>query len=103
MWLLRIARLAGSGRENRSLPGRPAGHHSKAGCSERWTMAPPEHSRGSPARKGAVLLALGNTCIFYVAPLIVAHLVGRLAGHGPAGTGAVMPYVLGFAGVLLFA
>jgi ATP-binding cassette subfamily B protein len=86
----------------------------------------PEHNRGSPARKGAVLLvlgyygrqmarlwrftvpamllpALGNTCIFYVAPLIVAHLVGRFAGHGLAGTGAAMPYVLGFAGVLLFA
>src|SRR6266699_1813193 len=89
-------------------------------------MTAPEDSRGSPARKRAVLLALryygrqmvrlrrftvpgmllpalGNTCIFYVAPLIVAQLVGRLAGHGPFGTGAAMPYVLGFAGVLLFA
>jgi ATP-binding cassette, subfamily B, bacterial len=89
-------------------------------------MMTPEHSRGSPARKRAVLLALryygrqmaglwrftapamllpalGNTCIFYVAPLIVAHLVGRFAGHGPAGIGAAMPYVIGFAGVLLFA
>src|SRR5215475_16194518 len=89
-------------------------------------MTTPEHSHGSPARKGAVLLvlgyygrqmarlwrftvpamllpALGNTCIFYVAPLIVAHLVGRFAGHGPAGIGAAMPYVLGFAGVLLSA
>jgi ATP-binding cassette subfamily B protein len=87
-------------------------------------MITPEHSRGSPARKRAVLLALryygrqmarlwrftvpamslsalGNTCIFYVAPLIVAHLVGRFAGHGPAGIGATAPYVLGFAGVLL--
>jgi ATP-binding cassette subfamily B protein len=89
-------------------------------------MTAPEDSRGSPARKRAVLLALryygrqmvrlrrftvpgmllpalGNTCIFYIAPLIVAQLVGRLAGHGPFGTGAAMPYVLGFAGVLLFA
>src|SRR5438445_5258931 len=89
-------------------------------------MTRPEHSRGSPARKRAVLLALryygrqmaklrrltvpamllpalGNTCIFYIAPLIVAHLVGRLAGHGPVGIGAAMPYVLGFAGVLFFA
>src|SRR5262245_19337420 len=89
-------------------------------------MTSPEHSGGSPARKRAVLLALryygrqmarlwrftapamllpalGNTCIFYVAPLIVAHLVGRLAGHGPAGIGVAMPFVLGFAGVLLFA
>ena len=89
-------------------------------------MITPEHSRGSPARKRAVLLALryygrqmarlwrftvpamllpalGNTCIFYVAPLIVAHLIGRFAGHGPAGIGAATPYVLGFAGVLLSA
>ena len=50
-----------------------------------------------------LLPALGNTCIFYIAPLIVAHLVGRLAGQGLAGMGAAMPYVLGFAGVLLFA
>ena len=50
-----------------------------------------------------LLPALGNTCIFYVAPLIVAHLVGLFAGHGPAGIGAAMPYVLGFAGVLLSA
>jgi ATP-binding cassette subfamily B protein len=89
-------------------------------------MTAPEHGRGSPARKRAVLLALrcygrqmarlwrftvpamllpalGNTCIFYVAPLFVAGLVGRFASHGPAGTGAVMPYVAGFAGALLFA
>ena len=50
-----------------------------------------------------LLPALGNTCIFYIAPLIVAHLIGRLAGQGPAGIGAAMPYVLGFAGVLFFA
>jgi ATP-binding cassette, subfamily B, bacterial len=50
-----------------------------------------------------LLPALGNTCIFYVAPLIVAQLVGRFAGHGPTGIGAAMPYVLGFAGVLLAA
>jgi ATP-binding cassette subfamily B protein len=89
-------------------------------------MTAPEHGRGPPARKRAVLLALryygrqmvrlrrftvpamllpalGNTCIFYVAPLIVAQLVGRLVGHGSVGIGAAMPYVLGFAGVLLFA
>jgi ATP-binding cassette, subfamily B, bacterial len=52
---------------------------------------------------GMLLPALGNTCIFYVAPLIVAKLVGRFAGHGLTGIGAAMPYVLGFAGVLLFA
>ncbi len=50
-----------------------------------------------------LLPALGNTCIFYVAPLIVAELVGRLVGHGSVGVGAAMPYVLSFTGVLLFA
>jgi ATP-binding cassette, subfamily B, bacterial len=89
-------------------------------------MTAREHGLGPPARKRAVLLALryygsemarlrrftgpamllpalGNTCIFYVAPLIVAQLVGRLVGHGPAGIDVALPYVLGFAGVLLFA
>ena len=50
-----------------------------------------------------LLPALGNTCIFYVAPLIVAQLVGRFASHGSVGIGSAMPYVLGFAGSLLFA
>jgi ATP-binding cassette subfamily B protein len=48
------------------------------------------------------LPALGNTGIFYIAPLIVAQLVGRLVGHGAVGVGAAIPYVLGFAGVLVF-
>src|SRR5215469_3934972 len=83
-----------------------------------------EHNRGTPARKRAVLLALryygsqmarlrrftvpamllpalGNTCIFYVAPLIIAQLVGRFVGHGSISVGTALPYVLGFAGVLL--
>jgi ATP-binding cassette, subfamily B, bacterial len=85
-----------------------------------------EPSRGSPARKRAVVLALryygtqlfrlrrftgpamllpalGNTCISYVAPLIVAQLVGRLVGHGSFGIGPAMTYLIAFAGVLLFA
>jgi ATP-binding cassette, subfamily B, bacterial len=89
-------------------------------------MTAVEHSHGSPARKRAVLLALrhygrqmarlrrftvpamllpalGNTCIYYIAPLIVAQLVGQMVGHGSVGIDAAMPYVLGFAGVLLFA
>jgi ATP-binding cassette, subfamily B, bacterial len=52
---------------------------------------------------GMLLPALGNTCISYVAPLIVALLVGRFASHVLTGIGATMPYVLGFAGALLFA
>jgi ATP-binding cassette, subfamily B, bacterial len=86
----------------------------------------PEYNRGSPARKRSVLLALryygrqmarlrrfavpgmllpalGNTCSFYIAPLIVAQLAGRFAGHGPIGIGTAMPYVLGVVCVLLFA
>jgi ATP-binding cassette, subfamily B, bacterial len=89
-------------------------------------MTTPEDFRGSPARKRAVLLALryygrqmarlwrftvpamllpslGNTCVYYIAPLIVAVLVGRLASHGLTGISAALPYVLSFAGVLLFA
>ncbi len=85
-----------------------------------------EHGRGSPARKRSVLLALryygrqmvrlrrftvpamllpalGNTCIYYIAPLIVAQLVGRFVGHESVSISTAMRYVLGFAGVLLFA
>jgi ATP-binding cassette subfamily B protein len=87
-------------------------------------MTAAEHDRGAPARKRSVLLALryygrqmarlrrftvpgmllpalGNTCIYYAAPLFVAQLVGRFAGQGVPGVGAALPYVLGFAGVLL--
>ncbi|MFC8174491.1 ABC transporter ATP-binding protein [Streptomyces sp. NPDC057242] len=88
-------------------------------------MGSPETREGLPA-KGSVLLALrhygrellrlrwltapamllpalGNIGIFYVAPLVVAKLVGRVAGDGTdaGGVGAHLPYVLGFAGVLL--
>ncbi|MFF5447790.1 ABC transporter ATP-binding protein [Streptomyces sp. NPDC012888] len=85
-------------------------------------------TRENPPRKGPVLLALryygrelvrlrrltvpamllpalGNIGIFYVAPLIVAKLVGRITGDGGTGPdhAAALPYVLGFAGVLLLA
>ncbi|MGQ0716225.1 MAG: ABC transporter ATP-binding protein [Pseudonocardiales bacterium] len=82
--------------------------------------------RGSPARKSAVLLALryygrelarnrlvalpalllpalGNTCLFYLAPLIVAQLAGRLASGADTGAATVLPYVLGFAALMLLA
>ncbi|MFF9909609.1 ABC transporter ATP-binding protein [Streptomyces sp. NPDC013457] len=90
-------------------------------------MGSPETSEGLPS-KGSVLLALryygrelarlrwmaapalllpalGNIGIFYIAPLVVAKLVGRIAGDGDAATGIgpMLPYVLGFAGVLLLA
>lgn len=51
-----------------------------------------------------LLPALGNIGIQYVAPLVVAKLVARIAGEGDtAGIGPMLPYVLGFAGVLLLA
>ncbi|WP_084700438.1 ABC transporter ATP-binding protein [Streptacidiphilus anmyonensis] len=47
--------------------------------------------------------ALGNIGISYIAPLIVAKLVARIADDPGKDltTAALMPYVLGFAGVLL--
>ncbi|MEX0171491.1 ABC transporter ATP-binding protein [Streptomyces sp. LMG1-1-1.1] len=90
-------------------------------------MGSPESNEGLPS-KGSVLLALrcygrelvrlrwltlpamalpalGNIGINYIAPLIVAKLVGRIAGGGEEAVdiGSMLPYVLGFAGVLLFA
>ncbi|GGV14016.1 ABC transporter ATP-binding protein [Streptomyces litmocidini] len=54
------------------------------------------------AAPALLLPALGNIGINYIAPLIVAKLVGRIAGEGAgAGTGTLLPYVLVFAGVLL--
>ncbi|XVQ07037.1 ABC transporter ATP-binding protein [Spirillospora sp. CA-255316] len=45
--------------------------------------------------------AIGNTCLFYLTPLVVAALVGHLAGGGESDLIALSPYVLGFAGVML--
>ncbi|MET7365688.1 ABC transporter ATP-binding protein [Streptomyces sp. NPDC005566] len=47
--------------------------------------------------------ALGNIGINYIAPLIVAKLVGHIADGGTTTFTSMMPYVLGFAGVLLLA
>ncbi|MEU5694508.1 ABC transporter ATP-binding protein [Actinosynnema sp. NPDC020468] len=52
---------------------------------------------------GLVLPALGNTFLQYLSPLVVAALVGRLATGGTAHVDELLPYVLGFAGLLLFA
>jgi ATP-binding cassette subfamily B protein len=49
-----------------------------------------------------LLPALGSTGISYVAPLIVAALIGRFAAHGAVTAGEAVPYILGFAGLLLF-
>ncbi|WP_367129024.1 ABC transporter ATP-binding protein [Saccharothrix sp. HUAS TT1] len=50
-----------------------------------------------------VLPALGNTCLLYLAPLAVGALAGRLAGGGDTGLTAVLPYLLAFVGLMLFA
>ncbi|WP_199546036.1 ABC transporter ATP-binding protein [Streptomyces sp. N35] len=48
-----------------------------------------------------LLPALGNIGTHYIAPLVVAKLAGRIADGGDSSAGAVMPYVLGFAAVML--
>ncbi|WP_353947233.1 ABC transporter ATP-binding protein [Streptomyces sp. HUAS MG91] len=48
-----------------------------------------------------LLPALGNIGINYLAPLVVAHLVGRFAGEGAVEARGALPYVAAFAGVLL--
>ncbi|MFG3658625.1 ABC transporter ATP-binding protein [Streptomyces sp. NPDC047706] len=50
-----------------------------------------------------LLSALGNIGINYVAPLIVAKLVGDIAGDPDVTVASALPYVLGFTGVLLLA
>ncbi|KPI18884.1 Xenobiotic-transporting ATPase [Actinobacteria bacterium OK074] len=52
---------------------------------------------------GMLLPALGNIGINYVAPLVVAKLVGRISGDAGISVGSMLPYVLGFGGVLLLA
>lgn len=87
-------------------------------------MTAPDHDVVTPDRKRSVLLALryygremarlrrftvpgmllpalGTTCISYIAPLIVAALVGRFASHGAVTVGEALPYVLGLAGLVL--
>ncbi|SDO77942.1 ATP-binding cassette, subfamily B [Streptomyces sp. cf386] len=48
-----------------------------------------------------LLSALGNIGINYIAPLIVAKLVGDIAEDKDITVGSALPYVLGFVGVLL--
>lgn len=48
-----------------------------------------------------LLPALGNTCILYIAPLIVANLAGKVAAGDVVTVGTVLPSVLAFAAALL--
>src|SRR5690348_15874583 len=50
-----------------------------------------------------LLPAVGNIGLNYIAPLVVAKLVGRIADGGGGAVGSMLPYILGFAGVLLLA
>ncbi|MEV5437610.1 ABC transporter ATP-binding protein [Streptomyces sp. NPDC052682] len=50
-----------------------------------------------------LLPALGNIGIYYLAPLVVAKLAGRIADDPRGGLDAALPYVLGLVGVLLLA
>ncbi|MEN3535186.1 ABC transporter ATP-binding protein [Microbispora sp. ZYX-F-249] len=47
------------------------------------------------------LPAVGNICLFYLAPLAVAGLVGHLSDGGDGTIGVLLPYVLGFGAMLL--
>lgn len=52
---------------------------------------------------GLLMPALGNTCLFYLAPLLVAELAGRLSREPGAELGSLLPYILGFAALALLA
>ncbi|RKN38572.1 ABC transporter ATP-binding protein [Streptomyces hoynatensis] len=52
---------------------------------------------------GMLLPALGTIGTNYIAPLIVAKLVGHIAEGGATSADATLPYILAFAGVLLLA
>ncbi|MCF6475376.1 ABC transporter ATP-binding protein [Nonomuraea sp. MG754425] len=53
------------------------------------------------ATPALILPAVGNVCLFYLAPLAVAGVVGHLAGGGDGSADAMLPYVLAFGGLLL--
>ncbi|GII67208.1 ABC transporter ATP-binding protein [Sphaerisporangium krabiense] len=50
---------------------------------------------------GLVLPAVGNICLFYLAPLAVGGIVGHLSAGGEGTAAALLPYVLGFGALLL--
>jgi ATP-binding cassette, subfamily B, bacterial len=49
------------------------------------------------------LPALGNTCLLYLPPLVVANVAGRIADDEETGVATLLPAVLAFAGLMLLA
>ncbi|MEU2253461.1 ABC transporter ATP-binding protein [Nocardia xishanensis] len=60
-------------------------------------------SRKAMAIPALLAPALGNICNLYIAPLIVAMVVGRVAVTGDTSFGALASYILAFGGALLLA
>ncbi|MFR9749831.1 ABC transporter ATP-binding protein [Nocardia sp. 004] len=60
-------------------------------------------SRKAMTIPALLMPALGNICNLYIAPLIVAMVVGRVAETGDTSVGVLAPYVLAFGGTLLLA
>ncbi|MEV5413307.1 ABC transporter ATP-binding protein [Thermopolyspora sp. NPDC052614] len=89
--------MLGSSEDPARPPGRKSAvllalRHYRGELKRQWRIAIP----------ALTLPAMGNTCLFYLAPLAVAALVGRLSGGGgDASVGALLPYVLGFGALLL--
>lgn len=82
--------------ESREVPGKGSvilalRYYGRELARRRWLTVP-----------AMLLPALGNVGINYIAPLVVAKLVGRIAGDTGIAIGSTLPYILGFAGVLLF-
>ncbi|MFF0304309.1 ABC transporter ATP-binding protein [Streptomyces sp. NPDC004562] len=67
-------------------------HYGRVLVRLKWLTAP-----------AMLLTSLGNIGINYIAPLIVAKLVGDIAGGGQVTLSSTLPYVLGFVAVLLLA
>ncbi|MET7768908.1 ABC transporter ATP-binding protein [Nocardia sp. NPDC005366] len=66
------------------------------------------YGREMAARKATTIPALlapalGNICNLYIAPLIVAMVIGRVAVTGDTSFGALASYILAFGGALLLA
>ena len=60
-------------------------------------------SRKRVALPALLLPALGNICLLYLVPLVVADVAGRLAGGADVSIATVLPSVLTFAGLMLLA